>query len=159
MPFKATLKDLKLEEGSIDWTDNAVSPAVQTRLSASATLTDAVIGPTNAPAKLHLAAKVDGSIDNAVIDGVLVLNPEAPSAQLQIAVDGLRAGQLAAYMPANVASTFQDGHFAATLDIGAANHPAGGIAAHLVASQLVLEDRKDKTTWASLDSFKLLATR
>lgn len=159
LPFKLIMRQLQLDGGSIEWIDDAVSPKVTTTAVASVTIANVHVGSPTESATLHVEAKVDGSVDRATVDGALVLSGEQPGIRATLVADGLRAGPLVAYLPAGVESTFQDGRFAATIDAGLTNAPAGGIAGHLTIEGLSLKDKTQQVTWAKVDSLKVAAAR
>ncbi len=137
--------ELVVEGSRIDWRDELVSPTVETALTADARLLG--LGDSGQPAKLEARASVAGSVGSASATGELRLRAAAAgdtnasaSAALALEARELRAGPLAAYMPAGMSCTLKDGSFSALLDTEVAAHAAGGIAAAASVRELKLRD-------------------
>lgn len=159
LPIMLSLNGLHVREGTVQWTDRAMAKPVQTAITASVDLTNVQIGPKDAPpANLQVTAKVAGVIDSATVTGTLGTSPEAPSIKLDIAADGIRAGDLVAYLPPGVACTLKNGHLAATIDAGTSNHAAGGLAAHLSVAKVDFHDGSEPTLF-KMDAMTLAAGR
>src|SRR6185312_13259217 len=99
-PIVLTLKSLHVKDASAAWTDNAAAKPVNTTLASSVDLENVHIGtPDPSWANLNVTARVDGVIDHATVAGTFNASTDAPGAKLKIDADGIRAGDLAAYLP------------------------------------------------------------
>lgn len=155
----ATLKGLHLRDGSIRWRDSSASKPVNLTIVGAVDLDDLRIGRRDAAAaRLNVTSRIDGVVDKATITGTLTAEPDAPGAKLKIVADGIRAGELAAYLPAGLSSTLKDGHFSGALDVGISNHPVGGLAGHLTFNDVDLYDAPDEPL-LKLRSLEIAASR
>src|SRR4029079_1593894 len=68
--------------------------------------------------------------------------PDSPGAKLNISAEGIRAGDLAAYLPEGLATTLKSGKYSQSLDVALSNHRDGGLAGHLFVNDLNFEDEK-----------------
>lgn len=157
LPVELGIKALRIIDASIDWADAAAASPVELHAGASIAMDNIDIAPTGGPATLRMTARVDDALTIADVRGTLGLSPIAPSMNLKITADGVRAGPLAAYLPPTFESTLRAGRFAATVDAGVSNHPDGGVAAHIRTRQLTWAD--GDTTFAKVDAFTLAAAR
>src|SRR5690606_1238087 len=147
-----------LEDGALVVLDQAVTPALETAVRGRVELAGASLDAGQV-AMLNLAGSIDGMVEAATIRGTLGLAPDAPSAKLAINAEGVRAGELAGYLAPGLVAAVQDGQFTMTLDAAAANHEAGGIAAHLLVNDLLWADRAADVTWARVGAFAVRAER
>ncbi|MGA2501527.1 MAG: DUF748 domain-containing protein, partial [Tepidisphaeraceae bacterium] len=152
-----TLKQLRVRDSSLGWTDLAVKPQVRTQGIASVDLDNLTLGKAAPPATLKLTAKVKDVIDSATVSGQIVTGPAAQSAVLDIDAAGVRAGALSPYVPPEVNVTLKDGRVKMHLETGLSNNPKGGYAAHLDMSKL--DYRDGDALLVKLDTFKLHADR
>jgi hypothetical protein len=155
-PLLIFLPNVRIENGSIDWTDLAVQPSVQTSASASVQIQNLTLGKDAPPANFGISAKVDGAVDQFEINGLATIGPSRKLGHLEIKAAGLRAGAFAAYLPPGVGCSLKDGKFAASVDVKVLPNPAGGIAAELAVGPLQFED---DATLFHLDSVHVKAPR
>jgi hypothetical protein len=156
-PIVLSLKSLHVKDASAAWTDNAAPKPVNTTLTSSVDLENLHIGtPDPSWANLNVTARVDGVIDHATVAGTFNASTDAPGAKLKIDADGIRAGDLAAYLPEGLATTLKSGRFSGTLDAGLSNSPEGGLAGHLAVNDINFEDGRPLL---KLGAFKLDAIR
>ena len=158
-PIALALKEFKLEDGALQLTDNAVSPAFTTAVRGSVTLANASLAATDPPATLEVIGSVEGIVQKATVNGTLALAPDAPGAKLKVAVDQINAEKIAAYLPPGVQSTLRDGRFAVAVDMAARNHAEGGVGASVDVRDLSFEDRAAGVTYAKVGAFTARLTR
>ena len=156
------LGEFVVESSRIDWRDEFVSPTVETALAADVRVLG--LGDRGEPAKLEARASVAGCVGSASATGELRLRAASTddaranaSAALLLDARELRAGPLAAYLPPGIACTLKEGTFSAQLELEAATHATGGIAAGASLRELKLRD--GDTTLVELPRAALRATR
>jgi hypothetical protein len=154
----ARLGELHVDGAQLRWNDQAASKPVQLTALADARLTGLVVGKPAPPATFHAALSVDGTVAEAVIDGDVAANPDAPALRATIAARGVRAGALAPYLPPGVELSTTDGRLKATLEASTTRHPQGGVGAQLVVSNVEWRDGEQSPLLA-MDSFRIVAPR
>ena len=93
-PFVATLKQLALDNAQLHWTDNAVTPVVNTTAYVTANVNELTVGRHAAPATFSLQVACDGVLDNLKVDGEqLDLTPGAELAKMTVTADGVRGAR------------------------------------------------------------------
>ena len=155
-----TLKKFSLTDARLLWHDDAMTPTVDVAAHAAVDLTGMVIGKAADPAHLHVTAGVDGALDDCTVDGDVSAAPDAPFIKLTIAANGLRAGPLAAYVPAGIQIGLKDGRFKTNFEAGASfKNAQPGVAGRLIVSDLDYRDGVDGAPMLKLASFKIIADR
>lgn len=157
-PIDIVLKQFRLNEATMEIADLAVDPPLETQLRGNVIL-DNVSLDANQSARLTITGGIDGIIDEASIDGTLVLAPDAPSITLDITAQNIRGDRLAGYLPSGMSSTLRDGYFSMILDAALANHAKGGVKGHLVIHDLRLQEQADQTDLAHVGALILRAER
>jgi hypothetical protein len=142
-PIVVSLKKLSVTDAGIHWYDAAIQPPVIVSAGASVELDNLTLGRDAGPAVLNLTAHADGVLDQLLVNGSVMVSPTSPSAKLTVSAKGVRAGPLAAYLPAGVGVSLKDGRFDTTIDAGVSQNPAGGIAARLHVGRLQFQDGAD----------------
>lgn len=157
-PMELALKALRLNDAAIEIADRAVAPALQTVVRTSATLDDVTLRG-DAPARLSVTTAIEGIVDELSLTGTLNLAPQSPSATLVLQANAIHGDALAPYLPPGTQNTLRDGRFTVTLDAAAANHAEGGISAHVIVRDLLLEERANNATLARVGAFTVRASR
>jgi hypothetical protein len=159
LPFDVALKQLDVKNATLNWADSAPSTAVQTSAVANLSIANLNLGKNAGQATLHADAQVAGSIDSAAADGTLNSSFDSPGAMLNIAVQGIRAGSLAAYLPPGLSVPMQNGQFHTTIETGITKNPKGGIGAKFIVSNLDYRDQGRADALAQVGSFRVIASR
>ena len=134
--------DVRVEQVSVGWSDAALVPPVATALKLDARVlglaTDA-----SAPARVAVRAAIVDVADELSLEGTLALRTGESSAvefESRLAARGLRAGVLAAYLPAGLECALADGAASGELRLRAEAHPAGGLAASAFLERVSFRD-------------------
>jgi hypothetical protein len=156
--LSAAVKSLTVSDVGIDWIDRAVQPNVQTTIHAQAGLSDFEFNDHPHRGAFHAVASVDRCLDALAVGGTLAISPTGQNVQLTFDAKGLRAGPMAAYLPAKVRSTLQNGslHLAVTGDVS--QNRLGGRAIELGVNDFGYRDSGD-VPLLQFDSFHLKAPR
>jgi hypothetical protein len=158
-PFVVVVKKVAVEDSVLTWSDAAVQPNVNITSGASVHLDNFVFGRTAEPATLNVTAHADGVIDNATVTGKLAVGVDAQSIQLDVSATGVRAGQLAAYLPPGLQSSLKDGRFHSSVDAELSKNPAGGLAASLVVGASDFRDGLADPPLFKMDSVRVIVPR
>ncbi len=134
------LQRFHVNQGSLTWKDEMVHPAVNTAVRASVDLNALTLGQVAQPAYFRMTADVAGAVDSLTIGGTISATDPGPSAQLEIAAAGVRAGSLAPYLPAGVAVTLRDGRIKAGIDAQWIDNPEGGKQGHFKLTHVDLRE-------------------
>lgn len=136
------LPGLTLSGATLQWSDAAVSPAVDVELQVEASLADWVLGePMQQPGRFEAILRVPGALDVLSLQGEGLLAGELLSAQVNLRGEGLRAGPLASYLPPGVEVTWQAGEFAWDLSAEIGPAESGGQQLALLGENLRLGER------------------
>lgn len=121
------LERLSVGDLAVQWRDEAVAPAVATRLTASVTANSVeLIGSELSPVTAEVALSVEGALD-ALTVGITASSGAAGSqAEATLALTGFRPGPLTPYLPPNLPVLYDDGRFRAHLVASATPHAEGG---------------------------------
>jgi hypothetical protein len=155
-PLIVSIPKITVKDAGIDWTDLAVEPNVKTSASASVHIDNLTLGKQAAPALVNITARVDGSVDSVLVGGTISAAPSQQSALLDVSVDGIRPGALAAYLPAGIGSTLKNGVFVTHIQAGIAEQDAS-MAAELSVGATDFQDQD--ISLFHLDSAHLKAPR
>lgn len=136
-PFELGL--LELTEARVAWSDAAVTPAVATDLVTSARI-EALRFPSPDPARLDLRVGLGAALDELALVGTLRPDPDDLTFEARLDVRGLRPAGLAAYFPAGLSSTLDDGRMRVDLTARFGRADAGGHRLALELSDLRLAD-------------------
>lgn len=162
-PFElpaVVLRELRLNDAAIAWSDHGVSPPVQTTIHASARLDEFAIGqPTDDPATFQVDVAVDGSMDGLTLAGRMNPSVDSPWVDVKIEAGGLRASQLAAYLPAGAQVTLHDGRFRAAMEAGLTRQAEGGFGVRLIVKDVDYRDGADGPPLFALEGVTLAANR
>jgi hypothetical protein len=93
------LGELTLAGAQVDWSDGAVAPDVATQLTVDAKLGGLVLGRPAEPATFAVDVGLRDVLDRMHLGGSISTDPDRLGATLDVAIDGVRAGPLAAYLP------------------------------------------------------------
>jgi hypothetical protein len=159
LPFDAALDHLSVKDATLNWADFAQAPNVRTSAIANLELKLIKLGKAAGPAQLHADARIDGSLDSASVDGTVTPSLDAPDMQLQVKAQGLRAGGLAAYLPAGISIPLKSAQFQTSIQAGATRNPKGGMGARFIVSGLDYRDQGQPQPLLKVDSFRAIASR
>jgi hypothetical protein len=136
-----SLKRLRVNGASLDWTDRAAHDAFHTVARVDAELDGLTIGRDDAaPAALRVALAAADVVETLEVKGHVLANPSKQSAQVEVAADGIRGASLAPYLPAGTGVALERGRFRGAFDAMLATHAQGGHSGSLVVSALELHD-------------------
>ncbi|QDV06805.1 hypothetical protein Poly30_23200 [Planctomycetes bacterium Poly30] len=146
---------------SARWSDAFVSPTVETEFTAAAELVDIDLsgGDSATPLKLHLEAALEGALRSMTLDGTASLGGPSRTASATLALDGLRAGPLASYLPPSMEVTLEDGRLRATFEASAEPGQEGGQALRAAVTELDYRDGADGEALLAFQSFVFEAPR
>jgi hypothetical protein len=159
LPFTIALHDLTVTDGQLGWTDHTFEVPVQTTGGASLHLSELVLGKSADPAKFHAVLSAANVLDEMVIDGDASPDPDALSLHANIQGRGIKAGALAAYLPAGTQLTTKDGQVHATIDASLTRNQQGGSSAKLSVENVDWRDGPGADPLLGLDSFHVSAPR
>jgi hypothetical protein len=159
-PFVAKFAKLRVNDASLTWGDQAVSPAVNATGRANVELDGFVVGADPAPpASLKLVAKLDQTLEQFSAAGTLSPSATAPMVKLNLAGTGMREGVLAPYLPPGMNVALKDGRFRAVLEAAVAPHAQGGQSARLVVSDVDYRDGEGGQPLLAFDLARVLVSR
>ncbi len=138
---KLRIGDLLVVGAHLGWRDRSFDPPLATALDGRLSLRGLELGPGAGSARLELFATLEGSLDRFELTGEVRPDPEDFAGDLRLVLEGLRAGALGAYLPAEVGSTLRDGRLAARLGAEAGRAEPGGRRARLWVEGLELAER------------------
>ncbi len=146
---------------TLDFIDRSMTPAIPTQASVDVDLNDFRFGARDqaTPADLKLTAHVAGSVDEFIVTGPVEIAPTVQTAKLDIAGNGIRAGNLAAYLPPGLEVTLKDGRLKSHLDAELRTHPAGGLSGHLLVNGVDWRDGAEGATLFKVDAAALVVNR
>ncbi|MCB9907389.1 MAG: DUF748 domain-containing protein [Planctomycetes bacterium] len=145
---------------TVDWIDQSVAPTVETQL-----VVDLGLDEWHWPQGEHkdgqaqLALRVAGSLEQLTLASQVHLDPSDLGLSAQLAIDGLRAGPLAAYLPPTIEAPLAAGQLRWNLQGHWATAESGGQAGSLTATDLVLRDGPDGEPLLALDRMALEVPR
>lgn len=125
MPIAARIGSLRLANASFAWSDAAQVTPIATTLQASAEVDGFVLGKSAPPATFKVITSIDGAIGQALMAGSLMTGPDQQALEVDVTVNGMSAGPLAAYLPEGVVPTLRDGRLKAILSAQLADLPDG----------------------------------
>jgi hypothetical protein len=148
-----------LRDARIHWRDEALEAPLETTLSASATLDPVTLGAGAPEASFELTLALSEVFDRLQVQAALQLDPEDTRAELDLSLDGLRAGPLAAYLPANTRLDLDAGRMAGRVDLSSAVSEAGGRGARLELSAFDFRDAQADEPLLALERLTLDVAR
>ncbi|MDF1836966.1 MAG: DUF748 domain-containing protein [Planctomycetota bacterium] len=135
------LAGLEVQAVRVRWQDEMVQPAVDTSLRMDLTLRDLVLGrKTPDPMSWTGSLSVDDNLGSLSVGGKAWLDPADLRVQLQVAMEGLRAGTLGAYLPPNLSMELQDGRLSWDVNARFTEIDSGGRNLSFEARDLVFSD-------------------
>jgi hypothetical protein len=99
-----------------DWRDEQVAPIVATELRVGLEAQRLVLNAPAPAAPFKVDVALAGALDSLHLEGQVSLDPEQLALQADLAIDGLRAGPLAAYLPPTTEVTLKEGRVRLHLD-------------------------------------------
>lgn len=145
------LQSVRVHDASVSWRDQAISPAVATALHADVELLN-----RNKRFELNLKTAVDGSIDEAHVNGQIDPNLQTPSASMNVTATGLRAGPLKPYLPPGAIVSLANGRFQTGFSASADLKNLGG---SVLVGDLDYRDAGDKEPLLKVDSAKIAVSK
>lgn len=156
-PF--SLDRLTLEGARVTWRDSAVAPAVDTALELGATVESFSTATGSAPVTFGVALAVPGSLEELALTGTARLALDDLAVESELALRGVRAGQLASYLPPEVSVLLEDGRLGLSLEVTSAAHDDGGRSATLVVADLDLHDGEQGEPLLGMDALRVEIAR
>lgn len=142
-----SLAGLQIQGVRVRWQDEAVQPAVDTSLRMDLSVQDLVLGRSVPDPMAWLATlSVDDNLGRLQVDGKAWLDPADLRMDMQVHMEGLRAGSLGSYLPANLAMELQDGRFGWKVQGRYAELESGGHSMSLAAEDLAFADGEGGAT-------------
>lgn len=121
------LRSLVLDDVSVPWRDEAVTPSVESALRLTAELEGLEIsGGELAPLVARVRASVDGAVDVVELEGSGHVGEGGSRAELVFRARGFRPGTLEPYLPPELEVLYEDGRLHATASVTADPHEDGG---------------------------------
>lgn len=136
----ATIGRLRVDDAALRWTDQSVEPAVDTTATASVSLEELSSREGSNPARLRASAKVSGAVEQASVEGTLLLTPTAQSLAIKALASGVGMTALSGYLPPGMTVDLKDGRATASVQLDISKVPAGG---HAVVLQIAGVDYRD----------------
>lgn len=137
-PFR--LDQLTLEGATIRWQDAQPTPAVATEVTIGANVRGLDTTPGANPAAFGVRIAVPGDLDSLRIDGTSTIDPTDLRTRVELALDGLRSGPLAAYLPPGTEITMTDGRLRMALKAELREAPSGSQSVVVALDGLALTD-------------------
>ncbi len=153
-----TLKQLQVQNAQFQWTDQAVSPNVNTTAFVSADVSNLTLGKHGSPGTFNLQLSCEGILGDMKVSGLVDATPGAESVKLDINGSGIHGAPIDGYLPAGLKTTVMDGRIRTTILVSSDLHPQGGRGAWLDVKDLDWRDG-DSTPLLSLDLARVAASR
>jgi hypothetical protein len=161
LPFVARLKNLNIVNSQIDWTDEAVDPTAHLRPRLDLSLDNVTLGADEGPGELDLTLNLPDVVKVLNLRGRFKLAPREIMANVYVRADDVSGPALAPYIPGSRLDA-ASGSVRAKAYVSAAPNPAGGTAARLAVSDVVIQDGRSpepgltmKQLAVTLDRFDL----
>jgi len=151
------LAELTLTGARVDWNDDAVAPAVATQLQVDARLARLVVGKPAEPADFSVDVALRDAVERLHVGGTLSADPQRLGARLDVELDGVRAGPLAAYLPPTVELSTQAGRLRMHAEAELAAREGGGKTARVELKDLDWRDGENGEPFLVLDRFAVVA--
>jgi hypothetical protein len=151
------LAELALSGARVDWNDDAVAPAVATQLQADVRLARLVVGKPAEPAEFSVDVALRDAVERLHLGGTLSTDPQRLGANLDVELDGARAGPLAAYLPPTVELTTKAGRLRLHAEAELAAREGGGKTARVEVKGFDWRDGEDGEPFLVLDRFAFVA--
>lgn len=133
--------DLLVVGAHLGWNDRSHDPPLATALEGRVALRDLELGPGAGTTRIELFATLDGSLDRFELSGEARLDPQDFSSDLRVVLEGLRAGTLGEYIPAQLGTNLRDGRLTARWMAQAGRAEQGGRRARLAVEELEFAER------------------
>ncbi|MFT5057997.1 MAG: hypothetical protein ACI89E_000768, partial [Planctomycetota bacterium] len=135
------LAGLEIQGVQVRWQDAFVEPRVETTLRFDLGMQNLALGQVAADPMAWLATiAVDDNLGSLQVEGQAWLDPADLRLKMQVAMEGLRPGSLASYMPENLAMELTDGRLAWNVEARYAESESGGHSLNFEAQDLVFTD-------------------
>jgi hypothetical protein len=151
------LAELALTGARVDWNDDAVAPAVATQLQVDARLARLVVGKPAEPAELSVDVALKDAVERLHVGGTVSTDPQRLGARIDLEIDGVRAGPLAAYLPQNVELSTRAGRLRLHAEAELAAREGGGKTARVEVKDLDWRDGEDGEPFLVLERFAVVA--
>ena len=149
--------ELALSGARIDWNDDAVAPAVATQLTVDARLARLVVGKPAEPADFSIDVALRDAVERLHVGGTLSTDPQRLGAWIDVELDGVRAGPLAAYLPPTVELKTRAGRLRMHAEAELAAREGGGKTARVEVKDLDWRDGEGGEPFLVLERFAVVA--
>ncbi len=150
---------LRVQAARLDWKDASLVPTLETSLVADLELGPGNFGRAGPPLAFRASLGSPGNFERLGCAGQLTLPPSEMSIDMRLDARGLKSGQLARYLPENVAVQLRAGEAAAQFSAAIATADGGGSRVRCSLSEVVLRDEGDAQPKLELASLELAAQR
>ncbi len=154
-----SLGALRLESARLDWKDASLVPSVETSLVGDLELGPGSFGSAGPPLSFRASLGSPGNFERLGCVGQLILPPSEMSIDMRLDARGLQSGQLARYLPENIAVRLRAGEAAAQFSAAIAAAEGGGSRVRCSLSEAMLRDAEDTQPLLELASLQLAAQR
>lgn len=151
------LGELTLAGAQIDWNDGAVAPAVATQLTVDAKLGGLVLGRPAEPATFAVDVGLRDVLDRLHLGGSISTDPDRLGATLDVAVDGVRAGPLAAYLPPGLSLDTKAGRLRLHAEAASTPREGGGRSGRFEVKDFDWRDGEEGEPFFALQRFACVA--
>jgi len=151
------LAELALSGARIDWNDDAVAPAVATQLTVDARLARLVVGKPAEPSDFSIDVALRDAVERLHVGGTLSTDPQRLGAWIDVELDGVRAGPLAAYLPPNIELKTSAGRLRLHAEAELAAREGGGKTARFEVKDFDWRDGEGGEPFLVLERFAVVA--
>jgi hypothetical protein len=151
------LGELTLAGAQVDWSDSAVAPAVETQLTVDAKLGGLVLGRPAEPATFAVDVGLRDVLDRLHLGGSISTDPDRLGATLDVAIDGVRAGPLSAYLPAGLTLMTKAGRLRLHAEAASTPREGGGRSGRFEVKDFDWRDGEEGEPFFALQRFACIA--
>jgi hypothetical protein len=159
LPFDIALKQLRVNDASIAWLDQKITPQVSTTSKITAQLDNLTIGKQSTPAPFTLKFSSEGAARQIDVTGTLTTALDAQGIDMTVNGQGLNGELATAYLPEGLQVTMRDGRLAANVSAHISKNPQGGQSARLEVKGVSLSEGDQAQPLLKLDSMTAVAPR
>jgi len=151
------LGELTLAGAQVEWSDGAVAPAVETQLTVDAKLGGLVLGRPAEPATFAVDVGLRDVLDRLHLGGSISTDPDRLGATLDVAIDGVRAGPLAAYLPPGLSLDTKAGRLRLHAEAASTPREGGGRSGRFEVKDFDWRDGDEGEPFFALQRFACVA--
>ncbi len=150
---------LEVKNAEIQWSDDAVTPAVSQTMGIDLVLSDLALGVESPPATISATVRAPGMVQQATVAGQLQTTPSKQGADLTLDASGVNAGPLLSYLPPAVRPTLEEGRLHARITGELTAHPEGGRRIRVSAADVDYRGDSEPEPFLRFDSAELAVDR